>query len=293
MSDSAGEFCSDEFAAFLQSHDIQSVITPAEAHWQMGKCERHGAILQDMLNKAQNDLPITTREELEKMLCQCTAAKNSLSRCRGYSPEILVLGKSRHMPASVSHDDFQPSDFMFAEETTGSDKSEITQFHENLKLRETARVAFIRSDHDMKLRRSFLRRARPPRCSAQAGKWVMYWRNGKGAAPGAWHGPAKVIMRESENLVWISHMSRLYRCTPEHLRELSSRENKRIFPGIMDLEPFQVLTFQESALGYFNTMILLSKIHHLNHLSNNHIKISIHQPITPIQVTLMTWITLK
>ena len=37
MSDSAGEFCSDEFAAFLQSHDIQSVIIPAEAHWQMGK----------------------------------------------------------------------------------------------------------------------------------------------------------------------------------------------------------------------------------------------------------------
>jgi hypothetical protein len=117
---------------------------------------------------------------------------------------------------------------MFAEETTGSDKSEITQFHENLKLRETARVAFIRSDHDMKLRRSFLRRARPPRCSAQAGKWVMYWRNGKGAAPGAWHGPAKVIMRESENLVWISHMSRLYRCAPEHLRELSSREQEDI-----------------------------------------------------------------
>ena len=228
MSDSAGEFCSDEFAAFLQSHDIQSVIIPAEAHWQMEKCERHGAILQDMLNKAQKDLPITTREDLEKMLCQCTAAKNSLSRCRGYSPEILVLGKSRHMPASVSHDDLQPSDFMFAEETTGSDKSEITQFHENLKFRETARVAFIRSDHDMKLRRSFLRRARPPRCSAQAGKWVMYWRNGKGAAPGAWHGPAKVIMRESENLVWISHMSRLYRCAPEHLRELSSREQEDI-----------------------------------------------------------------
>ena len=191
MSDSAGEFCSDEFAAFLQSHDIQSVIIPAEAHWQMGKCERHGAILQDMLNKAQKDLPITTREELERMLCQCTAAKNSLSRCRGYSPEILVLGKSRHMPASVSHDDLQPSDFMFAEETTGSDKSEITQFHENLKLRETARVAFIRSDHDMKLRRSFLRRARPPRCSAQAGKWVMYWRNGKGAALGLGMGQPK------------------------------------------------------------------------------------------------------
>ena len=105
MCDSAGEFCSEEFSRFLQSHDIQAIIIPAEAHWQLGKCERHGAILQDMLNKYQMEQPITCREELEKVLCHCTSAKNSLSRCKGYSPEILVLGKSRHWPASVSNDE--------------------------------------------------------------------------------------------------------------------------------------------------------------------------------------------
>eukprot|EP00435_Cladocopium_sp_Y103_P060955 s399_g22.t1 len=225
MSDSAGEFCSDEFGAFLQSHDVQSIIIPAEAHWQLGKCERHGAIPQDMLNKAQKDFPISNQSDLDNMLRQCTAAKNSLSRYRGYSPDILVLGKSRHDPGSVCQDVNQPSDFMLIDESPWSKNNDMVQFHDNMKLREAARVAFIRSDHDMKLRRSFLRRSRPPRCSAQIGQWVMYWRNGKGAAPGAWHGPAKIIMRESENVIWITHMSRLYRCAPEHLRELSSREH--------------------------------------------------------------------
>ena len=221
MCDSAGEFCSEEFSRFLQSHDIQTIIIPAEAHWQLGKCERHGAILQDMLNKYQMEQPITCREELEKILCHCTSAKNSLSRCKGYSPEILVLGKSRHWPASVSNDEDSPADFM-PEEVGGN--HEISQFHKNLQQREKARIAFIRTDHDLKLRRSLLRRARPERCNVQAGHWVMFWREGKGALPGSWHGPAKILMREDSNVVWLTHLSRLYRCAPEHLRELSSRE---------------------------------------------------------------------
>ena len=85
MCDSAGEFCSEEFARFLQEHDIKATIIPADAHWQLGKCERHGAIPQDMLNKIQVETPIATKDDLERILHQCTAAKNSLSRCKGLS----------------------------------------------------------------------------------------------------------------------------------------------------------------------------------------------------------------
>ena len=231
MCDSAGEFCSDEFASFLQGHDIKGIIIPADAHWQMGKCERHGAILQDMLNKFQLEQPITCRDDMERALCHCTAAKNSLSRCKGYSPELLVLGKSRHMPASVTNDDICPADFM-PEEVGGN--HEMSQFHQNLLMRERARIAFIRTDHDLKLRRSLLRRSRPERCSAKNGEWVMFWREGKGALHGAWHGPAEVLMRENPNVVWLSHLSRLYRCAPEHIRNLSSRESEQIAIDMQD-----------------------------------------------------------
>ena len=52
----------------------------------------------------------------------------------------------------------------------------------------------------------------------------MYWRGGKGVEPGSWRGPARVLMIESQNLIWLSHMTRLYRCAPEHVRLLSEDE---------------------------------------------------------------------
>ena len=94
MSDSAGEFCSEEFGTFLQSLDIQSVIIPAEAHWQLGRCERHGAILQNMLDKYQKDQPIRSTNDLREALLQCVQAKNSMSRVHGYTPEICVRSLS-------------------------------------------------------------------------------------------------------------------------------------------------------------------------------------------------------
>ena len=65
MTDSAGEFCSEEFSKFLQSQNIHSTVIPAEAHWQLGKCERHGSIIQSMLNKYQVEHPITNDQEFD------------------------------------------------------------------------------------------------------------------------------------------------------------------------------------------------------------------------------------
>ena len=93
-------------------------------------------------------------------------------------------------------------------------------------MREQARIVFIRTDHDMKLRRALLKRSRPERRSFAIGQWIMYWRNGRGALPGAWNGPARVVLTEDRNIVWITHQSRLFLCAPEHLRPLSDRESQ-------------------------------------------------------------------
>ena len=78
----------------------------------MGKCERHGALLQGMLNKYQVEHPIVNEKDFDNALSQLVTAKNSLSCHRGYSPEILVLGKSRHVPACVSNDDEEAADWL-------------------------------------------------------------------------------------------------------------------------------------------------------------------------------------
>ena len=225
MTDSVGEFCSDEFSRYLQSQNILSTVIPTEAHWQMGKCERHGALLQGMLNKYQVEHPIVNEEDFDNALSQLVTAKNSLSRHRGYSPEILVLGKSRHVPACVSNDDEEAADWL---DPLGTDP-EMQWFRENLQKRETARKSFIAADHDQRLRRAYLRRSRPSRGVLHPGDHVMFWRDGKGNLP------AKVIIQEDDNIIWISHMSRLYCCAPEHIRNLTSRETEGMTQDSSDI----------------------------------------------------------
>ena len=230
MTDSAGEFCSEEFSRYLQSQDTKLHVIPGEGHWQMGKCERHGAILQSMLNKYQVDHPITHQGDFEQALVHIVGAKNSISRHRGYSPEILVLGKSRHMPISNSADDMGSADW-FDNCPDNPDSisldSESRQFRINLDRRECARKAFMSADVDQKIRRAYLQRSRPMRDHHEVGSWVMYWRNGKGNLPGQWNGPARVVLQDPQNTIWLSHSSRLFRCAPEQVRNLSDRESSK------------------------------------------------------------------
>ena len=176
-----------------------------------------------MLNKYQTDQPIRNSIDLREALLQCVQAKNSMSRVHGYTPEILVLGRSRHAPACNSNEQHGSSDWL----TPGEDEEsnlDSTRFLENLARREAARKAFVSADHDQKLRRALLRQSRPSRETFEKGQWVMFWRHGKIGQQGQWIGPGKVIVSEDQNVVWVTHMSRLYRCAPEHLRAVSKRE---------------------------------------------------------------------
>ena len=46
----------------------------------------------------------------------------------------------------------------------------------------------------------------------------MRWKNNR------WQGPAKVLMVDVPSILWLSHLTRLIRCAPEHVRALSTRE---------------------------------------------------------------------
>ena len=82
----------------------------------------------------------------------------------------------------------------------------------------------MQTDNSDRLRRAFLRRQRPHRGHFASGAFVMFWRPGRGEIKGKWHGPARIIFQESENVIWISFSSRVYRVAPEHVRFLSERE---------------------------------------------------------------------
>ena len=89
-------------------------------------------------------------------------------------------------------------------------------------MREAARIAYVRADHCSALRRAQHAHSRPHRLKFSIGDWVMVWKDSR-SEEGRWHGPARVLMVE-QNAIWVSHMTRLIRIAPEHVRLLSNHE---------------------------------------------------------------------
>ena len=221
--DAGTEFNSEEFAQFVQMYNIKlSTISP-EAHYQNGKSERHGAILQRMLSQFDLEHPITSYSELQRSLWFCVQAKNSCSIRKGFAPEVLVLGKQTRLPGSISSDHLLPAHLL-----ADSDCAVGLKFRQQLAYRECARKAYHSADNDAALRRAVLRRSNPVRGNYRTGEWVMVWKQRNGALPGQWSGPMKVVVHENSKTIWTTMASKLYRCAPEHVRPVSAYEAQSI-----------------------------------------------------------------
>eukprot|EP00435_Cladocopium_sp_Y103_P022581 s1765_g5.t1 len=242
--DPAGEYVSDEWAAALQSEGIQVSMTAAEAHWQNGRAEAHGRIVKGMLTRMERDHSINTVEEFSKSLRQAFAAKNSLSRVNGFTPEQCLLGKSRRLPGSLVSDPSAASHSL-----AESSSPEGVRFRESLQRRESARRAFVQADNDSSFCRALLRQSRPGRVEYEKGDWVLYWRRSKGNSRierGRWYGPAQVIVSEKPRV--LSHLGRVIRASPEQLRPASLRE----YVNLPKDEQGQVKDEQPSGRGYID-----------------------------------------
>ena len=212
--DAATELNSEEFMQFSQRFNIQCTTICPEAHWQNGKIERHGQFLQEMLSKVDAEHPVTSYQELQHALNQCTQSKNMLSIRHGYSPQVIVFGKQSRLPGSVLSDESIPSHLSVIQEL---DESIQDGFRKQLQLRETARRAFHVADNSDALRRAALRRSCPDRGTYQAGQWVMIYRTQHATKPG-WIGPQRVIIQDDSHTVWTTQGGKLYRSAPEHVR---------------------------------------------------------------------------
>ena len=221
LMDSASEFLSTAFQEYMQSLNVQCVVVPPDAHWQVGRIERHGGILQSMLSKYELEHDVTNYQQVQQALTHCTMAKNACSLRHGYSPETLVFGRGLRMPGSLTSDDSLPSHAIAA-----SENPQGIRFRELLAQRETARKAFYSADNDMSLRRAALRRDRPHRGAYEPGEWVMIWK--VHLKQGSWIGPARVIIQEGPTTVFCKNSGTLIRAAPEHVRPVSSVEAQLI-----------------------------------------------------------------
>ena len=216
--DAATELNSEEFMRYLQKHNVCSRTCAADAHWQNARAERHGGILQVMLNKMDSEVAIQNYDDLEEALQVATQTKNQWSRHRGYPPEMLVFGKCATVPGSITSDPNRTSHSMALQNLPDG-----IRFREQLAIRERARRAFAFVDNSQVLRRAIVNRSRPNRGPFERGEWVMIWKK-RGEAEGHWTGPMQVLAQEGKNVVWVTMGQKLYRIAPEHVRYLSAME---------------------------------------------------------------------
>ena len=219
--DAATELNSEDFLNFAQKHNLCVRTIATDAHWQNSRIERHGGILQEILTKMDAEESIDSYDHLEIALGFATSVKNQWSRHRGYPPEVLVFGKQKNIPASITSDEK-----LGAHCLAQSPCSEGTKFRREIAIREQARKAFAEVDNCQVMRRAITQRSRPPRESYQKGQWVMMWRK-RGENQGSWIGPAQVIIQENQQIAWVSMGTRLFRVAPEHLRLLSAVEEQQ------------------------------------------------------------------
>lgn len=219
--DSGTEFNSEDFTQFLQRYNIKGTTIVIEGHWQNGRPERHGAILESMLTKFDLESPIMSYSDLHQALWFIMQAKNACSLRRGFAPEALVFGKHTRLPGSISSDSSLPAHCLADSET-----AQGLALRKQLELRETARRAFWHADNQASLRRAILRRSRPARKSFATGEWVMVWKSLP--KPGMWLGPMRVVTHENESTIWLTMSGKMYRAAPENARDVSAVETQQI-----------------------------------------------------------------
>ena len=224
--DAGTELNADEFGQFLQRHGVKCRTCATDAHWQNSRVERHGGILQLILNKIDAEQPIRSYDQLAVALSHATSTKNQWSRHRGYPPELLVFGKGVRVPGSITSD---PT--VSAHSAALSNLPEGARFRQDLAIRESARRAFASVDNDQTLRRAIVHRSRPQRGIYQKGDWVMMWKK-RGEADGQWFGPMQVIIQESQSVIWVTKQNKLFRVAPEHVRNLSAFEEFQNAPTL-------------------------------------------------------------
>lgn len=238
VTDAGTELTSHEFATMTNQFNIKLQVALPGAHWQLGKVERHGDVLQSMLSKYEAEHPIVSYKDLQTALSYCTAAKNALSLKGGFTPEMLVFGKAIRLPGSLCSDLELP-----AHSLADSACQQGIQFRENLARREIARRVFHAADNDQALRRALLRRTRPSRGHYEPGTLVMLWKqtiNQKG-----WYGPARVIQQEGQTCVWCNHMGNILKVAPEHVRPVSAAEEIHVPPEIPTVQSLETAVREE------------------------------------------------
>ena len=161
---------SEAMADLCEANGFQLNMIAGEAHWQLGRVERHGGWFAQMPDRVVQDVGVSSQSEFKDSVVHTQCAKNSLINVHGVSPYQLVFGRNPQLPSDLLQID---PDVAASEAIVNYDGHARSN-----QIRQSARQSVLACQDSAALRAALRARPRPvkPFCS---GDWVYCWRSQK------------------------------------------------------------------------------------------------------------------
>ena len=179
------------FRSTLSEAGILLRYTGTEAPHQLGRGERQGGILKDIVKASIQSRQLRGRNDIETLVIEAATIKNNRLNNNGFTPSQWVLGRLPEELDSVLRSN--PRDQLGLHQDIVDGQTEIAK---QMIIRQAAREAYAKLDSSQRVRA-------PTRGPFVSGDLVCFHRK-QGSSPyGKWHGPARVIGQEGRSTLWL------------------------------------------------------------------------------------------
>ena len=182
LTDNGGEFVNESFKEMCEQLEITIKTTAGYAPYSNGVCERHNGIIAESYDKLIDELHC----EPAIALAWATNAKNSLENTFGYSPYMMILGKTPSIPGL--------SNVKMITSLNETTVSKILLDHLNCMYQ--SRAAFLKANNSERVKRSLRDRICHVEEKYVTGDQVYYKKHNQKR----WSGPASVIGQEGKQV---------------------------------------------------------------------------------------------
>ena len=209
------------FSAGMEMDSILMDPGSLEMPTQRSITERAGRTFKEVLSKTLMETTCKDWEQWHEAVDVVNGTINRLMNKSGYSPIQRMIGYTPRVPGGLltgGSTDWATSSLW---------KAGDLQVQHSVNLRKQAAIAFHEADANQSLRNA-LHGGERKLHSYQVGDLVYFWRKGmarpKKDSPAFWHGPARVILTNPPNSIWVSHQGHVVKASPEHLRPATQDE---------------------------------------------------------------------
>ena len=217
--DADGCFRGYRFETLQAQCATQVRYVPADAHYQLGRTERHGQAIKYIVQRLVSQFSPVGAAELNVITAMAAFAKNNLLNRSGSSPCQWVYGRNHRLPGAL------------LSSGGGVEACQLATDSERLQRIEAIRASAMKAYHDFEfhnaLRVALLRKPRPFRGPFHEGQKVAYFRqknglDGEGSAEGYRQG---TIVAIDKGTLWLRNTrGRLVSCSREQVRDAGGEE---------------------------------------------------------------------